>query len=145
MSEETKMLMEALQAMREELVALKEAKTAVTTPMEARVNDGLKKNQKPGKAHAGRRYVRLSAKLADWGTIPQQQADIADILCKNMKVDVEYTEQEVYDWLIDGAGDYVSLYTSKQDPTYLFRYYRGLRALKNHAGYIFRNFLRQIN
>lgn len=103
-----------------------------------------KKNQKPGKANASRKYVLLNKKMADWGKVPQQQHDLADLLSKGMEVGKEYSEPEVFNMLIDGAGDYPSIYSSVQDPTYLFRYYRGLKNDGKHASFIARNFLRMV-
>ncbi len=103
------------------------------------------KNHRMGKVAADRKYVLLSSKLAMWGKVPQQQSDIAELLLKYMTVDKEYTEGEVFNCLIDGCGEFNSLCTSKQDPTYLFRYYRGLKNDGKHAGFIARGFLRQIN
>lgn len=104
-----------------------------------------KKNQRPGKAKQGRTYQLLTHKLEMWGNVPQQQLDISRILIRRMTVGVEYTEQQVFDFMVDGAGEYASIYTSKQDPTYLFRYYRGLNDKNKNAGFIARNFLRQSN
>ena len=103
-----------------------------------------KKNHKPGKPAAGRKYVLLTNKLADWGKVPQQQRDLAAILAGAMKVGQEYSEAEVFDAVIDGAGDYQSIGNAVQDPTYLFRYYRGLKNDGKHAGFIARNFIRQV-
>ena len=105
-------------------------------------NDGVKKNQKPGKANASRKYVLLDKELKSWGKVPQQQADIAKLLGVNMEVGKEYTEAEVFDMLMEKSAEYNSLLGSKQDPTYLFRYYRGLKNDGKHAGFVARNFLR---
>jgi len=104
-------------------------------------NDGMKKNQRPGKANAGRKYILLSKELKSWGKVPQQQADIAKLLSKNMEVGKEYAESEVFDMLMEKSAEYNSLLGSKQDPTYLFRYYRGLKNDQKHAGFIARGFL----
>jgi len=102
----------------------------------------VKKNQKPGKANASRKYVLLDKELKSWGKVPQQQADIAKLLGANMEVGKEYTESEVFDMLMEKSAEYNSLLSSKQDPTYLFRYYRGLKNDGKHAGFIARGFLR---
>ena len=107
-------------------------------------NEGVKKNQKPGKANASRKYVLLDKELKSWGKVPQQQADIAKLLGVNMEVGKEYTEAEVFDMLMEKSAEYNSLLGSKQDPTYLFRYYRGLKNDGKHAGLIARNFLRMV-
>lgn len=102
----------------------------------------VKKNQKEGKAGSSK-YTRLSVTLANWGKIPQQQADLAKILSNNMALGQEYTEAEVFGFLQEERLKYSSLATSKQDVTYLFRYYRGLSNKDGkHAGFISRNFLR---
>ena len=104
----------------------------------------MKKNQKPGKANASRKYVLLDKELKSWGKVPQQQADIARLLGTNMEIGREYTEAEVFDMLMEKSAEYNSLLGSKQDPTYLFRYYRGLKNDGKHAGLIARNFLRMV-
>jgi hypothetical protein len=122
---------------------LKALKGETTVKEEVKVDSNLKKNQKPGKASASRKYV-VAGPMLGWGKVPQQQADIAALLLKNMEVGKEYTEQEVFNFLIDGSGDYPSLFKSTQDVTYLFRYYRGLKNNGKHAGFIARDFLRMI-
>ena len=107
-------------------------------------NDGVKKNQKPGKANASRKYVLLDKELKSWGKVPQQQADIAKLLGVNMEVGSEWTEEELFDLVATGAKEYASLRNSTQDPTYLFRYYRGLKNDGKYAGFIARNFLRMV-
>lgn len=102
----------------------------------------VKKNHKPGVANASRKYVLLTKTLSTWGKVPQQQKDIADLLSKHMVVGQEYSEQEVFDLMIDQSGEYPSITSSKQDATYLFRYYRGLKNDGKHAGLIARDFLR---
>jgi hypothetical protein len=92
---------------------------------------------KPGK----NKYVLLTKQFQAWGKVPQQQADIAAILTQNMEVGKEYGEAEVFSMLVDGSGDYPSLSRSVQDPTYLFRYYRGLKNDGKHAGLIARKLL----
>lgn len=104
------------------------------------VDKSVPKNHRTGKVDAGRKYKLLTKKMSMTGNVPQQQADIADLLASRMDVGKEYTEAEVFNFLIDGAGDYKSLYGSKQDPTYLFRYYRGIKKDK-YLGFIARNFL----
>ena len=103
-----------------------------------------KKNQQPSKAHAGRKSVLLSKTLESWGRIPQQQLDIATILAANFEVNKEYSESEVFNAITTDASYYNSLANSRQDPTYLFRYYRGLADNGKHAGFIARNFMRVI-
>jgi hypothetical protein len=44
--------------------------------------------------------------------------------------------------VIDGCGDFKSITSSVQDPTYLLRYYRGLKNDGKHAGFVARDFLR---
>ena len=107
-------------------------------------NDGVKKNQKPGKANASRKYVLLDKELKSWGKVPQQQADLAAIMAESMEVGSEWTEEELFDLVATSAKEYASLHNSKQDPTYLFRYYRGLKNDGVHAGFIARGFLRMV-
>lgn len=121
---------------------LMEQLKALQARLDAISGGGVKKNQKPGKADPNRKYVLLSKKMKEWGNIPQQQADLADLLSKNMEVGKEYTEPEVFNILIDGAGEYQSLYKSVQDVTYLFRYYRGLKNDGKRGSFVARDFLR---
>ena len=104
----------------------------------------VKKNHKPGVANASRKYVLLTKTLSTWGKVPQQQKDIADLLARHMVLGQEYSEQEVFNLMIDQSGDYPSITSSKQDATYLFRYYRGLKNDGKHAGLIARDFMRMI-
>ncbi len=126
-------LMEQIMQLKSQLETVKEKKEIV------------KKNHKMSKASATRKYVLLTKSLANWGVIPQQQSDIATLLTRRFTPGQEYSEQEVFDALVDDSGEYKSLYTSKQDPTYLFRYYRGLDMKDGkHAGFIKRGFLKVI-
>jgi hypothetical protein len=102
------------------------------------------KNHKPGKPSTGRKYVLLDKVLKNWGKVPQQQADIAKVLSDNLEVGKEYTEGEVFNVLIEKTSDVPSIANSKQDPTYLFRYYRGLGNDGKHAGFVARDFMRVI-
>jgi len=104
----------------------------------------VKKNQVPGKPQVGRKYVLLSKSLSSWGRVPQQQADLAKVLSNNMEVGKEYSEAEVFDVLQEQAVLYPSVERSVQDPTYLFRYYRGLKNDGKRAGFVARNFIRVI-
>lgn len=105
----------------------------------------VQKNKRVGVASPTRKYVLLSKSLANWGKVPQQQADIATLLLNNMAVGVAYTEADVFNALIDGSGDYPSLTGSVQDVTYLFKYYRGLKNDGKHAGFIGRDFIKVID
>lgn len=99
------------------------------------------KNQRPGKANDKNRYKLLSKELENWGRVPQQQQDISRILAGSMELGREYSETEVFSMLIDGSGEFPSLTRSKQDVTYLFRYYRGLKKDAKYGGFVARNFL----
>jgi|SRR5665213_906928 len=99
------------------------------------------KNQKPGVAGTKNRYKLLTRVLEGWGKVPQQQKDVAAILAGSMELGREYTEAEVFAMLIDGAGEFPSLTRSKQDVTYVFRYYRGLKKDAKYGGLVARNFL----
>lgn len=128
-------MIQKIQQLQEELAALKKGKEQNNVP----------KNHRMGKADPNRKYVLLSETMNMAGKVPQQQMDIATLLAGNMAVGLEYTEQEVFDLLVDQAGMFESLYGSKQDPTYLFRYYRGLdKKDGKHLGFIKRGFIRQI-
>lgn len=107
-------------------------------------SDSVKKNHKVGVPSPTAKYVLLSNKLENWGKVPQQQQDIADILINNMEVNVPYTEAQVFNMLVSECGEYLSLCNSKQDVTYLFKYYRGLKKIAKHAGFIARNFIQKI-
>lgn len=98
------------------------------------------KNHKPGIPKATK-YVRLGA-LDTFGKVPQQQRDIAAILEKEMPVGEEFTEAQVFEIVTKRAVDFASLRGSKQDPTYIFRYYRGLKNDGTHSGFVGRKFLR---
>ena len=63
-------------------------------------------------------------------------------MAESMDVGSEWTEEELFDLIVTGAKEYASLRNSTQDPTYLFRYYRGLKNDGKHAGFIARGFLR---
>jgi hypothetical protein len=99
------------------------------------------KNQRPGVAKDKNHYKLLTKVLEPWGNVPQQQKDIAKILAGSMELGREYTESEVFAFLVDGAGEFPSITRSKQDVTYLFRYYRGLKKDAKYAGFVARNFL----
>ena len=141
-----------LKSARAELAALQSAKaTKVAPSTEAKaINTGgssVKKNHKEVKANPARKYVRLGTlkTLKMFGKIPQQQADLAAILAESMDVGAEWTEAEVFELLKDSVKDYESLRRSVMHVTYLFAYYRGLKNDGIHAGFIARDFLRQIN
>lgn len=126
-------LLAELAKLQEELAALKAAKAAPVGP----------KNHRPVKV-SGRMYVRCSEKLAAWGKVPQQQADLADIICKNFAVNAPFSEADLFAKLEEERENYPALRNSKQSVTYLFAYYRGLRHDEKYAGFIARNFLRAL-
>jgi hypothetical protein len=106
--------------------------------------DDLKKapkNQVAG-TPGNRSYVREGV-LNTEGKVPQQQADLAKILTNRMPVGEKFTEAQVFGFLNADKGDYPSLVNSRQDVTYLFRYYRGLKPSGKHAGFVARGFLKQ--
>jgi hypothetical protein len=86
-------------------------------------------------------YVRLGEFRMD-GRVPQQQLDLVQILTVGMEIDKEYSEDYVFKILETGRDGYKSLRESKQAVTYLFRYYRGLKAEGRHAGFVARDFIR---
>ena len=128
--------------LRKELAEVKEARQTPVTQVVAK--ETAKKNQKPGKPDPNRKYILMCKTMPNWGKIPQQQADVADILSKNMEVGTEYSEVEVFNMLINNGVEYPSIAKSVQDPTYLFRFYRGLKNDSQRGGYIARNFLRMV-
>lgn len=136
---------EVTQKIAELMAQLQQLTAAATAAKVKEVNDSVKKNHKPGKPAAGRKYILLTDKLEMWGRVPRQQEDIAKILVRSMEVGKEYEESEVFNSLIDQCGEFPSLCNSKQDVTYLFKYYRGLKKDDKHAGFFGRNFLKQIN
>ncbi len=125
-------LMQQLAEMQKQLDALKTSKPTAFKG---------KKNHVVGKPQADRVYVLLKKTMPSWGKVPQQQADLATILSMSLETDVKYSEEHVFNIILDQAPHYPSLAGSKQDPTYLFRYYRGLKVSATHAGFIGRNFL----
>jgi hypothetical protein len=129
--------------LKSELEALKGGGASTTVKKESSVKkeDEVKKNHRPGKADPNRKYTRLG-KLELWGRVPQQQRDLAAIMEESMELGSEWTEEELFDLIATSAREYASLRNSKQDPTYLFRYYRGLKNDGKHAGFVARNFLR---
>lgn len=102
------------------------------------------KNQRPGKANDKNHYKLLSKVMESWGNVPDQQRDLAKILAGSMELGKEYTETEVFAMLVDGCGEFPSLTRSRQDVTYLFRYYRGIKKTAKYGSFVGRNFLRVI-
>ena len=150
MDDNMKVLMAKIAEMQERLAGLNNepaantAKPETSTPKVTTVKAA--KNKRPVKAAAGRKYILLSKSLSSWGRIPQQQADLAKILADNFEVGKEVTEQELFDVVTDKAEAFESLRSAVQDPTYLFAYYRGLGNKDGkHAGFVCRDFIRQIN
>lgn len=97
------------------------------------------KNQVAG-TPGNKTYAR-KGNLNTEGKIPQQQADLSKILVNNMPVGEKFTEAQVFAFLQKDYSDYPSLLNSKQDVTYLFKYYRGLKRDGKHAGFVARDFL----
>ena len=129
---------QTIERLRKELVALGGKLEDVAGPV------GVAKNKRPGKPGTTK-YVLLTKRLASWGRVPQQQADLADILARSFEVGVEIPEAELFVAVTNLAKQYPSLAKSVQDPTYLFRYYRGLDGKDGkHAGFIKRDFLKQV-
>lgn len=96
------------------------------------------------RASTTKKYVLLTDKLAVWGKVPQQQADIADILANTFEVGTPFTEDELIAALNREKDQYPALATSRQDMKYVFSYYRGLGNRDGkHAGYIARDFMRE--
>ena len=129
--ENDKMVEEKINQLKAELEELKE-------------DSKVKKNRKPGKPSATRKYVLLEEPMKSWGKVPQQQAEIAKLLANNMALSIEYSEEEVFNILSENACQYPTLRDSVQDPTYVFRYYRGLKNDGERAGFVARGFVRVI-
>jgi hypothetical protein len=123
-------MMELIANMAKEIESLKAEQPAVA------------KNHTTGKVTTTK-YVRLKEVMDNFGNVPQQQKDLAQILTF-MEVGKEYTEAEVFAVLQDKRASFNSLASAKQDVTYLFRYYRGLKNDGKYAGFIARNYLRAI-
>ena len=133
----------ALDAAMRELEELKKQRAAVPEAKEeAKLRNDVPKNKRRVKADPNRRYVRLG-ELKTWGRVPQQQADIAKIIC-DFPQGVEFGEAELFDRLEARRDDFESLRKSEQHVSYLFCYYRGLKNDGKHAGFIGRSFLRQV-
>jgi hypothetical protein len=112
--------------------------TFIQEPATAR----LAKNKRPGTPGSSK-YVLLSKSLASWGKVPRQQADVASIIASNFEVGAKVTEKELFDMITAKAPGFPSLASSVQDPTYVFRYYRGLRNDGKYAGFVAREFLKE--
>ena len=78
-----------------------------------------------------------------WGKVPRQQYEVAALIVTYLKSDVEYTEKEVFDTIYAQYAQYPSLFNSKQDAAYLFKYYRGVG--DPVLNYIRRGFVVQID
>jgi hypothetical protein len=143
MTEDEKILAEVARLTAELELLKSSEKIEVAPSTEVKEKSNMKKNQKPGKANADRKYTRVG-EFKTFGKVPQQQADLAAIMVESMDVDAEWTEEELFDLVTTSAKEYASLRNSKQDPTYLFRYYRGLKNDGVHAGFIARGFLRMV-
>lgn len=111
---------------------------------EPATNGKVPKNKVAGKPDPNRKYVLLEKNLASWGRVPQQQADLAAILSQHMELGVEYPEAAIFDLVTDQAAEFDSIAGSRQHPTYLLRYYRGLKNDQKHCGFVGRGFLRVI-
>lgn len=98
------------------------------------------KNHRPGNP-TNAVWIRLG-ELSTSGKVPQQQKDLAKILSLHMEIGVEYKEVDVFAFVTDDAVQYASLAKSRQHPTYLLRFYRGLKARGSHAGFVARGFVR---
>lgn len=138
--EDDKAVLEAENESREEKIARLSAELAELTGTTSVPTKA--KNQASGKA-GSKKYVLLR-EMPTWGKVPQQQLDLARVLVSNLVIGQEYTEQEVFDVLNKDKASYPSLANSRQDVTYLFRYYRGLKKDVKHAGFVARGFLKTL-
>lgn len=133
----------------EALAEVRRLQAMVATMMDSEtkgetVSNNAKKNQQPSKPSGSRVYVLLANRFGWTGKVPDQQADLVKLLASHMEVGKAYSEKQVFDLITDFSGEYSSLTKSKQDPVYVFRYYRGLAKKNNHCGFVQGNFLRVI-
>ena len=105
--------------------------------------DAPPKNHLPQKPSTAK-YVLLTENLASWGRVPQQQADVADILARSFPLNEPVSEADVFEAVTLLAKHYPALAKSRQHPTYVFKYYRGLKNDGKHAGFVARGFLKQV-
>lgn len=114
---------------------------ALVKDLQRQIEDARKapKNQVPGKA-GNSTYMRKGP-MSFEGKVPQQQADLAKILTNRMPTGETFSEAQVFGFLQEDYLEFPSLANSRQDVTYLFRYYRGLKKEGKHAGFVARDFL----
>jgi hypothetical protein len=94
-------------------------------------------------AKSGRTYQRLSAALADWGKVPQQQADLAKLFAEACEVGKAVSEEALYAYLTSNGDRFESLRKSTMSATYLWSYYRSFSKKDQvHGSFIRRNYLR---
>lgn len=130
-----------IEALKAKIEAGKLAQPVATQPP---VQAGPPKNHVPQTVKLGRKYVLQSKSLATWGKVPQQQADVADILAKHFEVGVPVDESTVFAKVQEQAPLYPHLAASVQDPTYVLKYYLNLSPKGNHAGLVARGFVQVV-
>lgn len=102
-----------------------------------------KKNHKGSVPVVGRKYVLLEKELNAWGKVPAQQQALAEAIVVRHEVGQEVSEADLQETVYAAAAVDARLKGSKQDPWYLFRYYRGLKNDGKYAGFVARGFLQQ--
>ena len=131
----------ALAELKQELAKLNAASVATNEETKI-IGSTAGKNHRPGKVDPSRKYVLLTKELSKWGRVPQQQIDIAAIIAEHFEIGQVISEADLFAAVTADAHKYPQLANSVQDPTYLFRYYRGLRNDGKYAGFIARGFIR---
>lgn len=140
--EERERIMAEIQALQVQIAA--KAQTPVKAIKVVEAADDLKKGARPVKPQAGRTYTLLTPALADWGRVPQQQRDLAEIVLSCHKVGEEFSEAELFANLAAHAAEYPALSKSSMHVTYLFAYYRAFdKKDGKHGSFIRRGFIRQ--
>jgi hypothetical protein len=142
--EEQQRIMAEIQALRAQIAA--KAQPPVKAIRVTEAADGLKKGARPVRPQVGRTYELLTKVLADWGRVPQQQRDLADIVARSFEVGEPFSEAELFAALTAHAAEYPQLAKSTMHVTYLWAYYRSFdKKDGKHASFIRRNFIRQSN
>lgn len=139
MSEITKeQLFQLLQETAKELAELKSSLIVAKT-----AKSSVPRNQRPQEPK-NRMFVWVKDLDVTFGVVPRQQMALYSIIANNFKKEVPFSESELFNVLIDAAGDFPCLSTAKQDVCYLFRYYLGLGGTDGkHFGFLKRGVLKE--
>ena len=130
-----------------ELEAIKSARLCEDRQAETPVvATNVAKPRGAGKPDPNRKYVLLSKTLNMFGRVPRQQEELGRLISANFEVGQQIPETELFATIEANAGQYHSLASSRQEPTYLFRYYRGLdKKNGKHLGFVQRGFLKSFD